>query len=328
MTLVQKWPYPVALALAKVYAKALRVDKVVAQVVMAAKETKYSLYVFSATPTTILILSFFLIRFRAQVFPKAPKLSPGPATLARQDTIDEGGEADQLSPPTQQTPPQREPRHQLERQPTERDRLIDSAALQRERDRIERNLSLERERQIEMASSRATTSDTYDTGLREQPITMVQRDLIATVLDMKVDVHLEMQRMSQRIGRLEDLLTELIRRISQDSSGQSTPADETSAVTSATTTQPNVTIPPGSVISTVASAHPSTSAGAVATTAGSSGGAAGASLGGTTLGPILLRKRRSKSRKAPAPPKTSPEQTRLLEAELPSSTVPRKRDFL
>lgn len=258
--------------------------------------------------------------------------------MARQDTIDEGGEADQLSPPTQQTPPQREPRHQLERQPTERDRLIDSAALQRERDRIERNLSLERERQIEMASSRATTSDTYDTGLREQPITMVQRDLIATVLDMKVDVHLEMQRMSQRIGRLEDLLTELIRRISQqDSSGQSTPADETATTTVTTTTtttqqQQSVTMTTGSVpmVTTAASIYPSTSTSAVvATTAASSG--AGASLGGTTLGPILLRKRRSKSRKAPAPPKTSPEQTRLLEAELPSSTtstVPRKRDFL
>lgn len=202
--------------------------------------------------------------------------------------------------------------------------------MQRERDRIERNLSLERERQIEMASSRATTSDTYDTGLREQPITMVQRDLIATVLDMKVDVHLEMQRMSTRIGRLEDLLTELIRKISDSSSGQSTPADDTIQ---------NVTTPGGSIsiaaatttASTASSFASATSTVTMATTAAGSSSTTGTSLSGTQLGPILLRKRRSKSRKAPAPPKTSPEQTRLLEAELPSSTTPsvtRKREFL
>lgn len=251
--------------------------------------------------------------------------------MARQDTIDEGGEADQL-PIIVATAPasQREQRSPLERQPTERDRLLDSASIQRERDRVERNLSLERERQIEMACSRATTSDTYDSGLREQPITTAQRDLIATVLDMKVDVRLEMQRMSQRIGRLEDLLSELIKRLSPDSSGQSTPGggDE----------QPPVTMlgaamagPSGVTVSssTTTSSSSTTLASSSTTAAGSASTAAAATgLGGNGLGPILLRKRRSKSRKAPAPPKTSPEQTRLLEAELPSTSSTRKREFL
>lgn len=240
------------------------------------------------------------------MFPKAAKLSPGPATLARQDTIDEGGEGgDQIATfgvarEIRQTSQSERP--PLERQPTERDRLLDPASLQRERERIERNLAMERERQIEMASSRATTSDTYDTGLREQPITLAQRDLIATVLDMKVDVRLEMQRISQRMGRVEDLLSELIKRISMDSSGQSTPADEViqTATTTATTTS-----------STTVTAA-----------------VAGTSSGGNGLGPILLRKRRSKSRKAPAPPKTSPEQTRLLETDLPSPSTARKRELL
>lgn len=247
------------------------------------------------------------IRVLFQVFPKTAKLSPGPATLARQDTIDEGGEGDQSLLATvsrearQSLQIERPP---LERQPTERDRLLDPASIQRERERIERNLSLERERQIEMASSRATTSDTYDTGLREQPITLAQRDLIATVLDMKVDVRLEMQRMSQRMGRVEDLLSELIKRISMDSSGQSTPADE--AIQNITTT---VCLTTSTTTATAA--------------------VAGTSSGGNGLGPILLRKRRSKSRKAPAPPKTtSPEQTRLLEADLPSTSTARKREFL
>lgn len=247
-----------------------------------------------------------------QVFPKAAKLSPAPATLARQDTIDEGGEGDQIPPSSVSREPRQSlqiERPPLERQPTERDRLLDPASIQRERERIERNLSMERERQIEMASSRATTSDTYDTGLREQPITLAQRDLIATVLDMKVDVRLEMQRMSQRMGRVEDLLSELIKRISMDSSGQSTPADE--AIQNITTT----TSTPTSVSQTTST----TTATAVT---------AGTSSGGNGLGPILLRKRRSKSRKAPAPPKTSPEQTRLLEADLPSTSTARKREFL
>lgn len=247
------------------------------------------------------------------MFPKAAKLSPGPATLARQDTIDEGGEGDQtllscVSREARQSLQIERP--PLERQPTERDRLLDPASIQRERERVERNLSMERERQIEMASSRATTSDTYDTGLREQPITLAQRDLIATVLDMKVDVRLEMQRMSQRMGRVEDLLSELIKRISMDSSGQSTPADD--AIQNLTITTATAT----SVSQTASSTTTATAA------------VAGTSSGGNGLGPILLRKRRSKSRKAPAPPKTSPEQTRLLEADLPSTSTARKREFL
>lgn len=246
------------------------------------------------------------------MFPKAAKLSPSPAALARQDTIDEGGEGDQASAscvPRETRQSLQIERPPLERQPTERDRLLDPASIQRERERIERNLSLERERQIEMAASRATTSDTYDTGLREQPITLAQRDLIATVLDMKVDVSLEMQRMSQRMGRVEDLLSELIKRISMDSSGQSTPADDVIQ---------NIT-------TTTATVSPTTITASTAATAA----VAGTSSGGNGLGPILLRKRRSKSRKAPAPPKiTSPEQTRLLEAEVPSTSTARKREFL
>lgn len=76
-----------------------------------------------------------------------------------------------------------------------------------------------------MAKARETTSDSYDTGLREQPSTLAQRDLISTVLDMKVDVRLEMQRMSTRISRIEDLLTDLVNRLVVDSSETSSPGD-------------------------------------------------------------------------------------------------------
>lgn len=239
--------------------------------------------------------------------------------MARQDTIDESGEGDPNSARGAHRPT-------LERQPTERDRLLDNVSTQREH--LERNLSIEREVTL---TTRASTSETYDNGLREQSSTLAQRDLIATVLDMKVDSHLEMQRMSQRIGRLEDLLTELVKRLSHDSSGVSTPADEvipsittTLVSTTAQTSTILVTPPPPPIPQIVA-----TSSGSMPTVASTSGSS------GSGLGPILLRKRRSKSRKAPAPPKTSPEQTRLLEAETPTATTSttaaastRKREFL
>ncbi|XP_055909142.1 potassium voltage-gated channel protein eag isoform X6 [Eupeodes corollae] len=264
-----------------------------------------------------------------KVFPKAPKLQASQATLARQDTIDEGGEVDSSSPPS-------------------RDSRLDAAK--------ERNLALERERQIEMASSRATTSDTYDTGLREQPPTLAQRDLIATVLDLKVDVRLEMQRMSQRIGRIEDMLGEIIKRLSaHDSSGQTTPGDgvlcaiegfptstlTVSGIPSSTATIDTVitiSAATGATVSAVGGGGssggvlPPTSTAAIAasssainiTTPTSTGqlsllNAGVSSPGGNGLGPMMLKKRRSKSRKAPAPPKQSqtiPEQVRLLDAEL------------
>lgn len=93
---------------------------------------------------------------------------------------------------------------------------------------MEKASSIEREMLSSSGRSATTASDTYDNGLREQSSAMAQRDLIATVLDLKVDSRLEMQRMSQRIGRLEDLLTELVKRLSShESSDLSTPADET-----------------------------------------------------------------------------------------------------
>lgn len=253
--------------------------------------------------------TLFSLNFIIKVFPKAPKLSAGQATLARQDTIDEGGEGD-TSPPSRA--------ERLALQQAERERLIEATK--------ERNLALERERQIEMAQSRATTSDTYDTGLREQPPTLAQRDLIATVLDLKVDVRLEMQRMSQRISRIEDLLSELVKRLSQDSSGQTTPGDGSDAIpTIPTQTSTGVSTDPA--ISSISQGQsipitttPSSSANPALPTSSQLNMLNPASgSGGNGLGPILLKKRRSKSRKAPAPPKqlhASPDQTRLLEAEL------------
>nr|XP_044249811.1 potassium voltage-gated channel protein eag isoform X2 [Drosophila takahashii] len=282
-----------------------------------------------------------------KVFPKAPKLQASQATLARQDTIDEGGEVDS-------SPPSRDSRVVIEGAAGASPPTASSGAAAGgggsaaggasgsgagssgaagsgtvvaivATSKAERNLALERERQIEMASSRATTSDTYDTGLRETPPTLAQRDLIATVLDMKVDVRLELQRMQQRIGRIEDLLGELVKRLApgggggapappDNSSGQTTPGDEICAGCGAggggggggtPTTQATTSVVSSPVDTVITFSSPG----------GSGAGAGGAGLlnpgatavvssaGGNGLGPLMLKKRRSKSRKAPAPPK-------------------------
>ncbi|EDV47062.2 uncharacterized protein Dere_GG17855, isoform B [Drosophila erecta] len=280
-----------------------------------------------------------------KVFPKAPKLQASQATLARQDTIDEGGEVDS-------SPPSRDSRVVIEgaasatvgpSPPVAATSTASAGAASGVTGapgsgatvvaivtKGDRNLALERERQIEMASSRATTSDTYDTGLRETPPTLAQRDLIATVLDMKVDVRLELQRMQQRIGRIEDLLGELVKRLApgagtgatapDNSSGQTTPGDEICAGCGAGGGTPTTPAPPTSVVtSPVDTVITISSPGASVSGSGSGAGAgvAGAggagllnpgatvvsSAGGNGLGPLMLKKRRSKSRKAPAPPK-------------------------
>ena len=119
-----------------------------------------------------------------------------------------------------------------------------------------------------MAKARETTSDSYDTGLREQPSTLAQRDLISTVLDMKVDVRLEMQRMSQRISRIEDLLTDLVNRLVVDSSETSSPGDNNPSQVSSPTGTATICVPSTSDILTPSG--PNTG-------------------GGNGLGPILLR---------------------------------------
>lgn len=209
-----------------------------------------------------------------KVFPKSVKLSPGPASLTRQDTIEEGGEGETTSQ-TRETAHrasiQLENRPQLaaDREPIALEALEKERA--KERAKEERNLSLERDRQIEMAKARETTSDSYDTGLREQPSTLAQRDLISTVLDMKVDVRLEMQRMATRISRIEDLLTDLLNRLVVDSSEQSSPGDNTTGQASVTSPMgaPTINLP---------------------TTSGSLTPSGPNTGGGNGLGPILLRK--------------------------------------
>lgn len=264
-----------------------------------------------------------------KVFPKVAKLASSPASsLARQDTIDEGGEGDAVSPVP--VPHSRE--HRLS---------IDKTGSVDRVGSVERNLSLERERQIEMACSRATMIDTYDNGLRDQPSTLAERDLVATVMDMKVDMRLEMQRMNQRISKIEDMLGDLVNRLSTDQNTSTVSTlqphiEDSSPTFSITVVEPPV-VPSTPSVSTgpVLLESPVTESSANAslgtsTTGSTSGSTSGG--GGNGLAPLMMKKRRSKSRKAPPPPpgRVLPEQERLLDPSDAQQTGsgPRRREFL
>lgn len=283
-----------------------------------------------------------------KVFPKTTKLQSSPASsLARQDTIDEGGEGDGVISPIP-VPQGRLTEHRLSI-----DRAASLSSEINARGSVDRSLSLERERQIEMACSRATMIDTYDTGLREQPSTLAERDLVATVMDMKVDMRLEMQRMNQRISKIEDMLGDLCKRLSSDlnTSTVSTPGavapqppiGEMSSTFSITVVGPPLPAPPTSppvlespVTESAGLAGSSSDALGCAAGSGmsSSGGGTGSTSGsgGNGLAPMMMKKRRSKSRKAPPPPpaRLLPEQERLLDPSdaQQTGTGPRKREFL
>lgn len=288
-----------------------------------------------------------------KVFPKTTKLQSSPASsLARQDTIDEGGEreGDGVISPIP-VPQGRLSEHRLSI-----DRAASLSSESNARGSVDRNLSLERERQIEMACSRATTIDTYDTGLREQPSTLAERDLVATVMDMKVDMRLEMQRMNQRISKIEDMLGDLCKRLSSDlnTSTVSTPGTvappqaigELSSTFSITVVGPPPPAPPTSppvlespltesaAGSEVLAGGSGDVLGCAASSGMSSSGGTGSTSGsgGNGLAPMMMKKRRSKSRKAPPPPpaRLFPEQERLLDPSDAQQTGsgPRKKEFL
>lgn len=174
-----------------------------------------------------------------KVFPKLQKLSgASPATVKRQDTIEE---------------------------------IVEVEDMVRERARIDRSLSLRK-------------VDSYDCGLRDPAAALLYaaapdppdcRDLMANMMDFKVDVKLEIQRLNQKLGRMEDLLGELVTRLSGGSSSgsQASPGE-----------------PPASAEGPAPLP------------------VAGPSSGGNGMGPLMLRKRRSKSKAkgaAPTPPGSS-----------------------
>ncbi|XP_025831217.1 potassium voltage-gated channel protein eag isoform X2 [Agrilus planipennis] len=176
--------------------------------------------------------------------------------------------------------------------------------------------------------------DSYDGGLREplpaqsyqHPVqdfiaTQEYRELMTNLMDFKVDVKLEIQRLNQRMGKMEETLQEILKRLSSDSgsSSQSPQGDGEPTVRKSSNSsnfeRPTELIPkPAS------------------------------NMESTGLGPLILKKRRSKTRSKGAAPQvptptsklTSPESsatsptenTKMLEEVAQTPSYKKTKDFV
>lgn len=160
-----------------------------------------------------------------------------------------------------------------------------------------RNLSLRKMQSYDCGLRDPTTASMYQTPLPDPLIAPPEyKELMTNLMDFKVDVKLEIQRLNQKMNRMEELLSELVKKISIDS-GSSSPQNESEPK------QKSSSAGTGPERPTDLLTRPSTSE-------------------GTGLGPIILRKRRSKARtKGTAPQIPTPGSGKLTSPES-SATSP------
>lgn len=141
--------------------------------------------------------------------------------------------------------------------------------------------------------------DSYDGGLRTtDPLALLYasrqipadvteyKEIMNNIMDFKIDVKLEIQRLNQRMERMEELLSDLCVKITNSTLGgggsmSQSPQGESDQEKSVRLRSSSYTID-------------KTASGGVASTT-STGGQGGGDCG-TGLGPIILKKRRAKSR--------------------------------
>lgn len=156
-----------------------------------------------------------------------------------------------------------------------------------------RNLSLRKMQSYDCGLRDPSTASMYQTPLPDPIAPPGYKELMVSLLDFKVDVKLEIQRLNQKMNRMEELLTELAKRMSPESGSSSPQGDSEPKQKSST----------GPERPTELMTRPSTSE-------------------GTGLGPIILRKRRSKTRiKGTAPQVPTPTSGKVTSPES-SATSP------
>ena len=165
-----------------------------------------------------------------------------------------------------------------------------------------------------------STASLYQTPIPDPVSAPEYKEIMTNLMDFKVDVKLEIQRLNQKMNRVEELLGELVSKMNANSHSSSPQTETDTCKKSSTGAAPER---PTELLTY-----------------------SGIASEGTGLGPLILRKRRSKSRNkgnAPQVPTptgrtastpdsaaTSPtETTRMLDD--PASTTPSSRkssDFL
>lgn len=81
--------------------------------------------------------------------------------------------------------------------------------------------------QLESKELQLRKMDSYDGGLITQP--SHDREILAAVLEVKVDLKLEVQRVNQRLAKIEDMLQTLVNRLATQHEQRSAPETPTNA---------------------------------------------------------------------------------------------------
>lgn len=192
-----------------------------------------------------------------KVFPKLQKVSSGASPgITRQDTIEEIVEVEQ-------------PSHF-------------------------RNLNLRKMQSYDCGLRDPSSISLYQTPTPETIAPSEYKELLTNLMDFKVDVKLEIQRLNQKVGRMEEMLSELLRRLSPDNGSSSqSPQEQQEFKPKSSNSGPER---PTELISR-------------------------GECSGTGLGPLILRKRRSKSRnKGAAPQAPTPTNGKTPESVTTSPT--------
>lgn len=148
-----------------------------------------------------------------------------------------------------------------------------------------RNLSLRKMQSYDCGLRDPSTASMYQT-VSDSIAPPEYKELMTNLMDFKVDVKLEIQRLNQKMNKMEELLTELVKRLSVDSGSSSPQVEAEPKQKSSSAERPTELVP-----------RPSTSE-------------------GTGLGPIILRKRRSKTRvKGTAPQIPTPTSGKVTSPE-------------
>lgn len=128
------------------------------------------------------------------------------------------------------------------------------------------------------------------------------KEIMSNIMDFKIDVKLEVQRINQKIGRLEELLSDLVTKLSESSGRESSREGRPEGEE-----LDNLARSSGQQRCIKVTARASSAIGVSSTTIPSGAGerpftAGGTSDGSSSVGSIILRKRRSKSRTKSAAP--------------------------
>ncbi|XP_060530912.1 potassium voltage-gated channel protein eag isoform X2 [Cylas formicarius] len=151
-----------------------------------------------------------------------------------------------------------------------------------------RNLSLRKMQSYDCGLRDPSTASMYQTAVPEPIAPIEYKELITNLMDFKVDVKLEIQKLNQKMNRMEEMMSEILKRLGPDSGSSShSPNDSSETVTKKS--------------SSVSLERPTD----LLTKSSMSSEATG-------IGPIILKKRRSKTRmKGSAPQVPTPSSARV-----------------